>query len=70
MAKRIKLRIFPNGSVQAEVQGVKGKACTDFIPVLEALLKAETVDSAYTPEYYEGVSVEIQTGQQQHIQGV
>ncbi len=51
MAKRIRISILPDGRVQAEVQGVKGKACTDYIGVLEALLDAETVDSAYTPEY-------------------
>lgn len=51
MAKRIKVSILPDGRVQAEVQGVKGKACTDYIGVLEALLDAEAVDSAYTPEY-------------------
>ena len=53
MVKRIKVRIFPDGRVQAETHGVKGKACTNYIAILEYLLNAETVDSSYTPEYIE-----------------
>ena len=51
--KQIKLHIRPDGTVQAETQGVKGKACTDYIKIMEELLDAQTVDSSYTPEYYE-----------------
>ena len=53
MTKRVQLRIFPDGRVQAEVQGIKGKACTSYISMLEELVKAEAVDSSYTPEYFE-----------------
>ena len=53
MTKRVQLRIFPDGRVQAEVQGIKGKACTSYISSLEELVKAEAVDSSYTPEYFE-----------------
>lgn len=52
MAKRIRIAILPDGRVQAEVQGVKGKACTNYVGVLEELLNAEVIDSQYTPEYY------------------
>lgn len=60
MAKQIKLRIYPDGRIQANVEGVKGKKCTDYIKIIEHLLEAETVDSEYTPEYYESESLEIQ----------
>lgn len=53
MAKQIKIRIFPDGKVQAETQGIKGKSCTNYIKILEDILGAEVVDSSYTPEYYE-----------------
>ncbi len=61
MAKRIKIRIFPDGLVQAETQGIKGKACTDYIAILQGILKAEAVDSSYTPEYYERESIESES---------
>ena len=51
--KTIKLRIFKTGKVQAEIAGIKGKACTNYIGILEDLANAETVDSQRTPEYYE-----------------
>lgn len=64
MTKRIQIQIFPDGSIQAEVQGIKGKKCTDYIKILEEILEAKTVDSAYTPEFYE--TEEIQVNQSQH----
>lgn len=58
MTKRVQLRIFPDGRVQAEVQGIKGKACTSYISILEELVKAEAVDSSYTLEYFEKETVQ------------
>lgn len=49
--KQIKIRIFPDGRVQAETNGIKGKACTDYIKILERLLESRTVESEYTEEY-------------------
>lgn len=57
MGKRIKVQIFEDGTVQAEVQGVKGKKCTNYIKILEDILAAETVDSDYTKEYYESEKI-------------
>jgi hypothetical protein len=57
MSKKIQLRIFPDGRVQAEVHGIKGKACTDYIEILEEVLNAEVYESSYTPEYYENQEV-------------
>jgi hypothetical protein len=51
--KRLSIKISPDGSIQAETHGVKGKECLYYIQVLEEILEAETVDSAYTLEYYE-----------------
>lgn len=53
MAKKLRIQIFQDGQIQAEVLGVKRKKCTDYISLLEDLLDAETVDSEYTSEYYE-----------------
>lgn len=51
--KQIKLRIYTDGKVEAETNGVKGKACLDYISILESLTGSTTVDSAFTAEYYE-----------------
>lgn len=51
--KQIKLRIYPDGVVQAEVEGVKGKKCVDYVSLIESLLDAEIVDLEFTSEYYE-----------------
>lgn len=51
--KTIKLRILKTGKVQAEVNGVKGKECTNYIKILEDILDAETIESEYTAEYHE-----------------
>lgn len=51
--KRVNVRIFPDGRIEAETHGIKGKECTEYIRVLEELMEAETVDSSYTSEYYE-----------------
>lgn len=59
MAKQIKLRIYPDGLVQASVEGVKGKKCTNYIKIIEELLEAQIIDSEYTPEYYESDNVEL-----------
>lgn len=50
--KQIKLKIFPDGQVQAEVLGFRGKKCADYISILEKMLDAEAIDSERTPEYY------------------
>lgn len=50
--RRIQLRILPDGQVQAEVLGFRGKKCADYIAVLEALLDAEAIDSGHRPEYW------------------
>ncbi len=65
--KRIKLRIFPDGQVQADILGFRGKKCTDYISVLEQLLDAEAIDSERTPEYYLEESEVIQTPQVQTV---
>lgn len=66
MTKRINIRIFPDGQIQAEIKGIKGKKCTDYIGILETLLRSETVDSDLSAEYYESeVQVqEVETSQQ------
>ena len=51
--KSISLRIYPNGKIQAETQGIKGKTCLDYISIIEQLTMARTEDSDFTDEYFE-----------------
>lgn len=51
--KQIKLRIYTDGKIDAETNGIKGKACLNYISILEQLTGAVTVDSAFTAEYKE-----------------
>lgn len=69
MGKKIQLRIYPDGTVQANVEGVKGKKCTDYIKIIEGILEAEVIDSEYTPEYYESEKIEINEDDRIKING-
>lgn len=53
MAKQIKIRIFPNGDIQAVTTSIKGKQCLKYITPLEELLEAKVMDSEFTKEYYD-----------------
>lgn len=58
--EKVQIRIFPDGSVQAETKGIKGGKCTDLIPILESLLNAKAVNAEYTKDFYETEEVSIQ----------
>ena len=68
MTKRIKVQIFPDGTIQTEVQGIKGKRCTEYMSILEELLDAKIVDSAYTSEFHETEISKITEKEKQKIE--
>ncbi len=65
--EKIVVRIFPDGRIQAETKGIKGEKCTNYIKVLEEILKARTVESAYTEEFYETEQVTIRQTEQDYL---
>lgn len=67
MAKHLSVRIFPDGLIQADIHGLKGKKCTEYIRILEEILEAEAVDSAYTPEYFQTDEAFLTEVQQQRL---
>lgn len=67
-SKQIRVRIYPDGKIEADVLGIKGKGCTDYISILEQLLDAETVDSEYTAEYYESEQAVTQQNQSHSLE--
>lgn len=65
--EKIVVRIFPDGRIQAETKGIKGEKCTNYIKVLEEILRAQTVESAYTEEFYETEQVTIRQTEQDYL---
>ena len=57
--KQIKIRIYPNGRIESETVGIKGKECMNYLKDIENLTGAKITTSAFTQEYY-------QTESQQH----
>ena len=70
MTKTIKIKIFPDGQVQATANGIKGKSCTNYIRILEEILDAETIESEYTPEYHESEILFTEQNEEQKIEGL
>ena len=53
MDEHIVVRVMPDGAVHAETKNMKGTRCLESIELLEDLLDAATLTSAFTPEYHE-----------------
>ena len=51
--KKMKIRLLPNGEIQMETIGVKGKKCLDYIEVLKKLVDVKVTDTQLSQEYYE-----------------
>ena len=51
--KKLKIKLSPNGEIQMETQGVKGKKCLDYIDVLKKLVDVKITDTQLSQEYYE-----------------
>lgn len=64
--KKLKIKLLPNGEIQMETQGVKGKKCLDYIDVLKKLVDVKITDTKLTQEYYE-TDNEIHEGEQNQI---
>lgn len=51
--KKLKIKLLPNGEIQMETQGVKGKKCLDYIEILKKLVDVKITDTQLSQEYYE-----------------
>ncbi len=51
--KQLKIKILPDGTIEAETFGMKGKTCLKYIAEMERMANAVCDDSRFTPEYYE-----------------
>ena len=61
---KMKIRLFPDGTIQMETEGIKGKKCTDYAKVLEHLADAKIYTLEKTDEYYQSEILEINENQQ------
>ena len=50
---KIVIKIRPDGMIEAETLGIKGKKCKEYMEILEKFLDSKIIDSEYTKEYYE-----------------
>ena len=53
MAKKMEIRLLPNGEIRMETHGVKGKKCDDYVELFKKLVDAKLVEVKHTNEYYE-----------------
>ena len=53
MSKKIQIKLLPNGEIQMETLGIKGKKCMDYIAVLKKLVDVKVMDTQMSEEYYE-----------------
>ena len=68
MEKQIKIRVYPDGRVESETVGVKGKSCLNHIKDIEDLTGAKVVKSEFTHEYNESEIVQNDTYNQGYQQ--
>ena len=64
--KKLKIKLLPNGEIQMETHGVKGKKCLDYIDVLKKLVDVKITDTQLSQEYYE-TETEINEGEQNKL---
>jgi hypothetical protein len=65
--EQIVLTVGADGTIHAETKGMKGKRCLDSVELLEDLLAAQAVSSAFTAEYDQATDrVDEEVDDEQH----
>ena len=64
--KKLKIKLLPNGEIQMETHGIKGKKCLDYIDVLKKLVDVKITDTQLSEEYYE-TETEVSEGDRTEI---
>ena len=63
---KMKIRLFPDGTIQMETVGIKGKICMDYAKVLAKLADAKISSIEKTDEYYQ--TEVLRLDETQHLQ--
>ena len=68
MAKQqLKIKLLPNGEIQMETKGIKGKKCLKYAELLEKLADAKIHKQEFTSEYYEQETETLDNQEQQQL---
>ena len=67
MKKQLKIKLLPNGEIQMETKGIKGKKCLKYAEFLEKLADAKITKQEFTKEYYEQETENITTEEEQKL---
>ncbi len=60
---KLKIKLLPDGTIEMETQGIKGKKCLDYAKVLEQLTDSKTAELTKTDEYNQDVYLELDESQ-------
>jgi len=60
---KLKIKLLPDGTIEMETQGIKGKKCLDYAKVLEQLADAKNEKIVKTDEYNQYVYLELDDSQ-------
>ena len=63
---KMKIRLFPDGTIQMETEGIKGKRCMDYAKVLAKLADAKISSIEKTDEFYQ--TEVLRLDETQHLQ--
>ena len=63
---KMKIRLFQDGTLQMETEGIKGKRCMDYAKVLAKLADAKISSIEKTDEYYQ--TEVLRLDETQHLQ--
>lgn len=51
--KQLKIKLLPNGKIEMQTIGIKGKKCLDYVEMMKFLADMKIEKQEYTKEYYE-----------------
>jgi len=60
---KLKIKLLPDGTIEMETQGIKGKKCLDYAKLLEQLADAKAEKITKTEEYNQDVYLELDDSQ-------
>lgn len=61
--KKLKIKLLPDGTIEMETQGIKGKKCLDYAKVLEQLTDSKVEKLTKTDDYYQDEYLELDESQ-------
>ena len=53
MTKKLKIKLLPNGLIEMETIGIKGKKCMEYAKFMEEIANARVKSQNVTDEYYQ-----------------